>query len=212
MEPSPVGARNSSIEPTPEEIEAGASLPRALQPERLESRGDEPQPPPPPAVQKLIQGHDPAPHGAVALSVGVSAAVGLGVALGGELSAGVVLDAAEPSISWFISSASGLAAASGISAGASVQVSAVKDLSKFWGSGAEHGVNLPGGGLALTHSTPEPGGDLEPNAVTESLGPSIGADAHYYEGTTERISLSLNDVMNALKWAVGSPGPHRFGP
>ena len=87
-------------------------------------------------------------------------------------------------------SALGAAAGSGISIGASAQVSLVKDRSKFCGSGAEHGVNLPTGGLALNHAASEPGGEIEPNGITESLGPSIGFDAHYYEGTTERLSLS----------------------
>jgi hypothetical protein len=216
MEPtSSSGARNNSLELTPEEIEARASLPRESEPERLESRAeDAPRPPPPappPAVQTLIDKHGGAPHGAVAFSVGVNAAVGLGVALGGELSAGMVIDMADPKISLFISSASGLAAATGVSAGVSAQVSAVKDLDRFWDSGAEHALNVPGGGVALNYSV-DPSGERQLNGVTESLGPSIGADAHYYEGTTERFSLSWQDIKDAVERAAGLPGPHRYGP
>jgi len=211
---SPSGPRNSSVEPTPEEVAAGASLPRDPEPEKLESRADDapPAPPsPPPSVQKLIDAHGAAPHGAVALSVGVNAAVGPLVAVGGELSVGVVVDLAEPELSLFVSRGSGMGAASGVSAGASMQVSLVKDLSKFWGAGAEHGLNLPGGGLALNHAMAE-NGELEVNGVTESLGPSFGVDAHYFEGTTERWSLSWNDVKSAVKQVTGLPGPHRSGP
>jgi len=212
MEPtSPSASRSPSIEPTPEEIAAGASLPREVKPQKLESRAEDAPPAPPAAVKKLVDEHSRAPHGGVALGVGVSGAIGLGVAVGGEVSVGVVVDVTDPKVSVFVSSASGVAAASGVSVGASTQVSLVKDLDKFSGAGAEHGLNLPGGGLALNHSIAEDG-RLEPNGVTESLGPSVGVDAHYYEGTTERWSLSWDAIKNAVKQVAGLPGLHRFGP
>jgi hypothetical protein len=100
--------RSSTIDPTPEDVAAGASLPREPAPEKLESRADDAPPATPPAVQKLIDAQGRAPHGGVALSVGVNAAVGPGVAVGGEVSVGVVVDLAEPEISLFLSKGAGL--------------------------------------------------------------------------------------------------------
>lgn len=209
MDPtSPASAsRNSPTEPTPEELEAQASLPRA--PEPLESRAADP--PRPPAVHKIIEKHDNAPHAGLALSLGVSAAAGPGIGIGAEASVGVVIDPTDRKLELFVSSGWGTALVSAVSVGASSQVSLVKNLEKCWGSSAEHGVNLPGGGLALSHSTPEPGGDLEPNAITESLGPSLGVDAHYYEGKTERISLSLEKLTQTLQRFTALPGLRRLG-
>jgi hypothetical protein len=82
---------------------------------------------------------------------------------------------------------------------------------KFWGSGAEVGLNGPEGGGAINFTTPGPGGSPEFNGIAVSAGPSAGGDLHYYEGTTtEHLSLSLQDVKDALKRAY-LPGPHRFG-
>jgi hypothetical protein len=212
MEPTrPTEAnRTASLEPTPEELEAGASLPREPPPEQLVSR--DPGAPPPPAVQSLINKHQSSAHPGVALSIGVSAAVGPGIAVGAEASVGVVVDLAEPKVSLFVTSGAGTAIASGVSAGVSGQVSVLNNAEKFWGSGAEHGVNLPGGGAALNHTTPAPGGERTLNGITASFGPSIGADAHYFEGTTKRISLGLEAVAQTVKEFVGLPGPRRFGP
>lgn len=138
--------------------------------------------------------------------------MGPGVAVGAEASIGVVVDFTEPKVSVFTSSAWGTALAPGVSAGASGQATLVADVSKFWGSGAEHGVNLPAGGAALNYTTTEPGGPRELNGVTGSVGPSIGGDAHYFEGTTtERWSLSLDQVKEALHRFANLPGLRRFG-
>lgn len=197
-----------SLEPTPEEEAAGASLPREPAPALVSSR-DTAAPPPPPAVQSLIDKHERPAHPGFALSLGVSAAVGPGIAVGAEASIGIVVDLAEGKLSLFTSRGWGTALASGVSAGATGQVSLVRDVGKFWGSGAEHALNLLPVGVARNYSTPEPGGELEPNGFSASAGPSVGADAHYFEGTTkEHIGLSLDDVTRAS----GLPSPRRFGP
>jgi hypothetical protein len=202
--------RTTSLEPTPEEMEAGASLPREPAPEQVECRDT--AAPPEPAVQSLIEKHQSPAHPGLALSIGVSAAVGPGIAVGAEASLGIVVDLTEPTLSGFVTSGSGTAIASGVSVGASGQVSLLNDVEKFWGSGAEHGVNLSGGGAALNHTTPAPGGELTLNGLSASFGPSVGVDAHYFEGTTERISLSFDDLAQAVKQVAGLPGPRRFGP
>jgi len=231
MEPSKVSSTppNASLLPTPEEIEAGASLTQA--PERLESRATDEPPAPAPAVQSLIERHAAAtaprtlpqaasgnaegkslPHHGIALSVGTNIAVGPGYAVGAELNLGVVVDLTEPKISLFASDGWGTAEAPVLSAGASAQVSYVDDIEKFWGSGRELGVNVPAAGFARSYTTPEPGGEPQPNARTLSAGPSIGADIHDFETSTERVSMSWNDVKNAFERAMGLPGPRRFGP
>ena len=212
MEPtrSSGATQTPSLEPTPEELEAGASLPREPAPEPVECRATDA--PPPPAVQSLIDKHQSPPRPGLALSIGVSAAVGPGIAVGAETSVGIVVDLVEPDVSVFVSSGSGTAIASGVSAGVSGQISLLHDVEKFWGSGAEHGINLTAGGAAVQHTTPKPGGELTPNGLSASFGPSVGVDAHYFEGVTERIGMSLDDLSHAVKQLAGLPGPRRFGP
>lgn len=220
MEPISSNSRTPLDEPTPAEIEAGASLPR--EPEPLESRLTEAPPESAAAVKSLVEKYPPAvsavpavpsqgsaagPSGAAhpGLAVGISAniAAGPGVAVGAEASIGVVVDLKEARISVFTSAAWGTAIAPGGSAGVSGQASGVKDVRKFWGSGAEHGVNLSAGGISINHTTPEPGGPRELNGATVSLGPSLGGDAHYFEGsTTERWGTSLNQIKEALQRAL----------
>jgi hypothetical protein len=59
MEPARLSGatRNSSLDPTPDEIEAGASLPREPEPEPLVCRATDAPAAPPPAVQSLIDKH-----------------------------------------------------------------------------------------------------------------------------------------------------------
>jgi len=217
METARVSGSSSPLvpEPTPAELEAGASL--IQEPERLESRATD-APAQPASVQRLVDEHpssaqvNGAPHRGFALAVGGGAAAGPGIAVGGEASVGVVMDFTEPKISVFTSSAWGTAIASGVSAGVSGQASVVGDVRRFWGSGAEHGLNTPAGGASLNHTTSTPGGPRELNGVTASVGPSIGGDVHYFEGnTTERWSLSLNQLKDAVMRFVGLPGIRRFG-
>lgn len=86
------------------------------------------------------------------------------------------------------------------------------DVRKFWGSGAEQGLNTPAGGASLNHATSAPGGARELNGITTSVGPSIGGDVHYFEGnTTERWSLSLDQSKDAVRRFAGLPGIRRFG-
>jgi len=210
------GSSNPLVpEPTPAELEAGASL--IQDPERLESRATD-APALPSSVQRLVDEHRSsaqgtgAAHRGLALAVGGSAAAGPGIAVGGEASVGVVVDFTEPKISVFTNSAWGTAIASGVSLGVSGQASVVGDVRKFWGSGAEHGLNTPGGGASFNHSTPTPGGPRELNGLTASVGPSIGGDVHYFEGnTTERWSLSLDQLKAAVMRFAGLPGIRRFG-
>lgn len=209
------GSSNALVpEPTPAELEAGASL--IQEPERLESRATDP-PPQPASVQQLVHRHPSpqgagAPHRGVALAIGGGAAAGPGIAIGGEASVGVVVDLTEPKISVFTSGAWGTAIAPGVSAGVSGQASVVADVRKFWGSGAQHGLNTPAGGASLNHATSAPGGPRELNGVTASVGPSIGGDVHYFEGnTTERWSLSLDQLKDAVRRFAGLPGIRRFG-
>lgn len=197
-----------SLEPTPEELEAGASLPREPAPQPIECRASAPDAPPPPGVQSLIDKHQSPPRPGLAFSVGIGAAVGPGIAVGAEASVGIVVDLVEPDVSVFFSSGSGPGIASLISAGVSGQISLLHDVEKFWGSGAEHGINLTVGGAAVQHTTSKPGGELTPNGLSASFGPSVGADAHFFEGTT----LSLDDLTQAMKQLTGLPGPRRFGP
>jgi hypothetical protein len=152
------------------------------------------------------------PHRGLALAVGGGAAAGAGIAVGGEASIGVVVDFTEPKISVFTSGAWGTAIAPGVSAGLSGQASVVGDVRKFWGSGATHGLNTPAGGASLNHATSAPGGPRELNGFTASVGPSIGGDVHYFEGnTTERWSLSLDQLKDAVIRFAGLPGVRRFG-
>jgi len=137
---------------------------------------------------------------------------GPAIAVGGETALGIVVDFTEPKVSLFTSGAWGTAIAPGVSAGVSGQASLVADVRKFWGSGAEHGLNAPGGGASLNHTTSTPGGPRELNGVAASLGPSIGGDVHYFEGhTTERWSLSLDEVKGVLHRLANLPGLRRFG-
>jgi hypothetical protein len=100
-----------------------------------------------------------------------------------------------------------------VSAGVSGQVSGMKDVTKFWGSGAEHGLNLSAGGFAINHATSEPGGSRESNGATVSVGPSLGGDAHYFEGTTtERWSTSIRDIKEALRRASDPNDSFCVGP
>jgi hypothetical protein len=229
MEPVSNNNRPSPDDPTPAELEAGACLPR--EPEPLESRLTEALPSPAPAVTALVDKHPPSAaavtpprsstsaspakspaHPGVALSIGINAATP-SKTRGVEASLGIVVDLSEPKISVFSSSGSGKAVALGLSAGISGQASLVRDVTKFWGPGEELGVNLPRLGAAMNFTTPAPGGPIELNGVTGSVGASIGVDGHYYAGTTtERWSVSLHDVKDALKRAAGLPGPRRFGP
>jgi len=218
MEPTRISGSPAPLvpEPTSAELEAGASL--VQEPERLDSRATD-APPLPRSVQRLVDNHgssaprNSGPHRGVALAVGGSAAAGPGMAVGGEASVGVVVDFTEPKISVFTSGAWGTAIASGVSAGVSGQASLVRDVSKFWGSGAEHGANTPGWGASLNHTTPAPGGPRELNGITGSVGPSIGVDVHYFEGnTTERWSLSLDQLKDAVRRFAGLAGIRRFGP
>ena len=235
-----VGISGISIdEPTPAEIDAGACLPRALEP--LQSRLSEAPAEPAPAVKALVEAYPPsvsaappeppqgstgAPKGSsvrpgissvrpgIAVSIGGNLAAGPGIAVGVEASIGVVVDLSVPKISVFTSGAWGTAVAPGVSAGVSGQLSLVKDMTQFWGSGSEYGLNLSPGG-AINYSTPTPGGSREFNGVTGSLGPNLGGDAHYLEGsTTERGSISLHEIQDALKRAVGlgEPEPMCVGP
>jgi len=137
---------------------------------------------------------------------------GPGIAVGGEASLGVVVDFTEPKVSVFTSGAWGTAIAPGVSAGVSGQAGFVRDVRKFWGSGAEHGLNATTFGASVNHATSAPGGPRELNGVTVSAGPSVGGDVHYFEGhTTERWSLSLNQVKGALHRLLDLPGIRRFG-
>jgi len=222
MEPISDSRRTSPDEPTPPEIEAGACLPR--EPEPLACRLTDAPTAPTPAVKALVDKYPPSvsaapaepsranPSGAkgsvhpgIALSVGGNLAAGPGLAVGAEASIGVVVDLSEPKISLFTSAAWGTAVAPGVSAGASGQLSLVKDVSRFWGSGAEHGLNLSAGGASLNHSTPTPGGPRELNGATLSLGPSVGGDGHYFEGTTtERWGATLDEIKDAVKRAISA--------
>jgi hypothetical protein len=89
------GSSNALVpEPTPAELEAGASL--IQEPERLESRATD-QPPQPASVQGLVDRHPSSqgaggPHRGVALAIGGGAVAGPGIAVGGEASVGVVVD------------------------------------------------------------------------------------------------------------------------
>lgn len=216
MEPTRISGSSSPIpDPTPAELEAGASL--TEEPPRLESRATD-VPPQSASVQRLVDQHRSssqnagAPHRGVALAIGAGAAAGPGLAIGGEASVGVVVDFTEPKISLFTSSAWGTAIAPGVSAGINGQASAVADVEKFWGSGAEHGLNTPAWGASLNHTTCEPGGPRELNGATVSTGPSIGGDVHYFEGnTTERWSLSLDQLKEAVRRLADLPGIRRFG-
>jgi hypothetical protein len=164
----------------------------------------------PPRATDLASDSASTPHRGFALGIGANAAVGPVIAVGGEASVGVVVDITDPKISLFTSSAGGAAIASGVSLGVSGQISAVRDVSKFWGSGAEDGVNLPAGGGAINYTTAGPGGERTVNGLTDSIGPSIGADVHFFEGTTtERWSLSLDDIKDTL---ASLAGPRRLGP
>jgi hypothetical protein len=211
MEPARVSGSSPSIpDPTSAELEASASL--IEEPVRLESRSTDVSPLSA-SVQRLVDQHQPssqntgAPHRGVALAVGGGAAAGPGIAVGGEASVGVIVDFTEPKISLFTSGAWGTAIAPGLSAGISAQASGVWDVKKFWGSGAEHGLNPPAWGASLNHTTSQPGGSREPNGATVSLGPSIGADAHYFEGnTTERWSLSFGQLKEAVRRFAGLLG------
>jgi len=125
---------------------------------------------------------------------------------------GVIVDLTEPKISLFTSGAWGTAIAPGVSAGINGQASVVADVKKFWGSGAEHGLNTPAWGASLNHTTSKPGGPRELNGATVSTGPSIGADVHYFEGnTTERLSLSFEQLKDAVRRFAGHAGIRRFG-
>jgi len=217
MEPIRISGSSPSplTEPTAAELDAGACL--LPEPERLESRATA-APPLPSSVQRLVDKHGTSasgaspPHRGVALAVGGGASAGPVIAVGGEASLGVVVDFTEPKISVFTSGAWGTAVAPGVSLGVSGQASLVADVTKFWGSGAEHGVNTPAAGASLNYTTPAPGGPRELNGVTASVGPSIGADAHYFEGnTTERGSVSLQDLKDALRHFTELPGIRRFG-
>ena len=217
MKTSTVSGGGGSVvpEPTLAELEAGASL--VQDPERLESRASEP-PAPPPVVQRLVERYPSstqgsgAPHRGLSLAVGGGAVAGPGIAVGGEASLGVVVDFTEPKLSVFTSGAWGTAVAPGVSAGVSGQAGLVADVRKFWGSGAEHGLNTPAGGASLNHATSAPGGPRELNGAAVSLGPSIGGDVHYFEGhTTERWSLSLDGVKGALHRLANLPGIRRLG-
>ncbi|HET7538996.1 MAG TPA: hypothetical protein VFK05_03965 [Polyangiaceae bacterium] len=89
----------------------------------------------------------------------------------------------------------------------------MQDATKFWGSGAEHGLNLAPGGAAINYSTPAPGGSREFNGLTGSIGPSLGGDAHYFEGsTTERWSISLREIKAALARAADPTHAMCVGP
>jgi hypothetical protein len=217
METARVSGGSGSLipEPTAAELDAGASL--IQESERLESRATDPPTLPAP-VKRLVDQHRAsaqgagAPHRGLALAVGGSAAAGPGIAVGGEASLGVVVDFTGPKISVFTSSAWGTAIVPGISAGVSGQAGLVADVRKFWGSGAEQGLNTPAGGVSLNHTTPAPGGPRELNGVAASVGPSVGGDVHYFEGTTtERWSLSLDQLKDAVKRLAGLPGIRRFG-
>jgi len=151
------------------------------------------------------------------LGVGGNLAIGPGIAVGVEASIGVAVDLSEGKISVFTSASWGTAVAAGVSAGVAGQVSGMRDVSKFWGSGAEVGVDLPGGAISpggsLNYSTPAPGGPRELNGGTLSVGPSLGGDGHYVEGTTtERWSTSLHDIKDALKRAMDPTGSVCVGP
>jgi len=220
MEPSPVskGAANASIEPTPEELEAGASLMQA--PERLESRATDAPPPASlhPAVKNLVDKCAPPPpalpapsrpHDGMTLGVGASLAIGP-ARIGAEVSAGVVLDFTEPRIAVFTNRAWGPAVGTGVSAGVSGQASVVNDVQKFAGEGTSIGLNGPEGGGAINLAKPASGGRPEFNGITVSAGPSLGGDLHYFEGTTvEHFSFSLQDLKDLMK---SIPSPRRLGP
>ena len=236
MEPVSNQNRSSSDEPTPAELDAAACL--AREPAPLDAQGAEPAPPLAPAVAALVDKHPPpgraappAPaqpstsatassHQGFALGIGINFAPP-GTAVGFEASLGVVVDLGEPELSLFTSTGSGKSLASGVSAGISGQVSLIGDVTRFWGSGEEVGVNLPRGGSTLNFTTPAPGGAPELNGITVSYGPSLGADGHDFETITQGRSLreigdaiaqGVHDIEAALKRAAGLPGPRRFGP
>lgn len=203
------GSSNALVpEPTAAELEAGATL--MQEPERLESRAIDS--PPSASVQQLVDRHPAsagiaAPHRGVALSISGGAAAGPGIAVGAEASVGLVVDLTEPKVSVFTSGAWGTAIATGVSASVSGQASFVADVKKFWGSGAEHGLNIEVGGASLNHALSAPGGERELNGFTVSMGPGVGGDVHYFEGnTTERWSLSLDQLKDAARRFAGLLG------
>jgi len=117
----------------------------------------------------------------------------------------------------FTSASWGTAIVPGVSAGVAGQVSGMRDVSKFWGSGAEVGADLPGRaispGVSINYTTPAPGGPREFNGATLSLGPGLGGGGHYLEGTTtERWSTSLHQIKDALKRAITPTDSMCVGP
>jgi len=225
MEPLSNTKRSSADEPTREEMEAGACLPR--EPEPLASTAAEPSHfDSTPAVKALVDRHparaarlpaDPSraaaagqdgAHPGIALGIGMTAAMpgSLGAI---EASVGIVVDLGKPKISVFGTDGSGKAIASGLSLGVSAQASFVADVRKFWGSGVELGINTPDLGVALNLSSPGPGEPLECNGMSLSVGPSIGVDAHYFETQTDGGGVS--EIENALKRVTALPGFRRMG-
>lgn len=155
----------------------------------------------------------PAPHRGFALSVGANAAYGSGLTMGAEGAVGVAIDFDEVKVSVFTSKASGFEVGAGPPLGVSGQLSLVKDMTKFWGSGQEYGLNARGGGAALNYATDPRHGTSELNGVTGSVGSNGGVGARAFETTTiEQGSLSLEDVKNAFRIVSGLRGPLRFGP
>jgi RHS repeat-associated protein len=124
--------------------------------------------------------------------------VGLGFLTGGSISAGWGFDTSH---GFFLYYAAGLGPHAGISAGCGVEATFFKDFDQFTGKGFEAGLNAPIGGLAFS------GGDSL-NAISISLGPSIGGDVHVYStytGTTKSTDPAEDLPPTADPKGVGPP-------
>lgn len=112
------------------------------------------------------------PDGLFGWTVGFT--IGAGAGWGFSFSGGYGFDLSRGFFAYG-SPATGIHA--GISAGCGLDLTVYNDFDTFTGAGSEVGVNLPIGGVAVS------GGD-SPNAVSISVGPSLGADVHFYTGYT----------------------------
>ncbi|MBX3001211.1 MAG: hypothetical protein KF893_21995 [Caldilineaceae bacterium] len=120
--------------------------------------------------------------------------VGLGFLTGGSISAGWGFDTSH---GFFLYYSAGLGPHAGISAGCGLEATFFKDFDQFYGKGFEAGVNAPIGGLSLS------GGDSL-NAISISLGPSIGGDVHVY--STYTATTKSTDPAEDLPPAADGSG------
>jgi RHS repeat-associated protein len=136
-------------------------------------------------------GNDPVdrldPMGLFGLTIGFNGGVGFGpgIGVGAEAGAGIFWDISGGRLSLYTSTGWGTELVTGVSVGIAEQDALVWDSKSFWNSGSEVGLNLPLGGGSLNNSTEGPEtGFGTPNQLSGSIGPSIGADAHYFETVT----------------------------